>query len=151
MGPDVSLTEAAATLNLSPDTIVRRIRTGTLTGHKDAGGRWRVMLPPVAEPAEAGSANAEHNAEVVRLRAELDGVRETLAEVRRHRDSLTEELEARRREVAELHVLLQQRQLPPPVAVPVTPSTPLREPPAPRPPRSVRGWRARLARWLLPQ
>lgn len=162
MARDVSLSEAAVLLGLSPDTVMRRIRAGALTGHKDAAGRWRVRLPPGAESAElapqtaagaeSGAATAERAAEpaeVIRLQAELDGVRATLAAVELHRDSLTAELEARRREVAELHVLLQQRQLPAPAPVLHTAAPlPVEEPPA-RPPRVARGWRERVARWLV--
>jgi hypothetical protein len=90
--------EAARRLGVSQDTIRRRIRRGDLTAAREPtaqGFVWLVDLPEeeaeTGEPAPAGSAS------------DLDHAREL------NRILLTE-LEARRREVSELHVLLSQAQ-----------------------------------------
>lgn len=105
----VTISEAAVRLGVSPDTVRRRIARGELAAVKEPrpqGFVWFVVLPEEAEervaPASAGTPPASE--EMAAL--EITHLRELNALLR-------EEVEARRREVSELHVLLQtaQRQL----------------------------------------
>jgi excisionase family DNA binding protein len=93
----VTITEAAQLLGLSAKTVRRRVLNGTLPGTQMAthnGYTWMVELPDNAAEPDNG---------------EMQALRDRI-------QSLEVELEARRREVQELHVLLQQAQsaLPPP-------------------------------------
>jgi outer membrane murein-binding lipoprotein Lpp len=89
--PDgVTVAEAAQTLGISAESVRRRLRGGTLAGHRvttPAGTEWRVTLPTVAAvpvpEADAGDAWAAHvetlRATVRRLEAENDQIRADLA------------------------------------------------------------------------
>jgi len=88
----VTIPEAAGILNLSVDTVRRRVKQGKLKG-SIVNGRYLVELP--AAPMQSGQ-----NAYVEAL---LDRIR-----------SLETELEARRIEVQQLHSLLYRPQLPGP-------------------------------------
>lgn len=93
----VSVAEAAHRLGVSTDTIRRRIRAGELTAHQEPtaqGFRWEVELEPKDQPPNAPDSNLD--ALVTTLQAQVQ--------------AQAEELEARRREVGELHVLLQNAQ-----------------------------------------
>ncbi len=89
----VTVAEAARILGIPEKTVRRKVRTGELRGaqvHTAQGLRWMVEVPdgtPHQDP---------HNEDCAALR-------EVIA-------LLKEELEARRREVQELHVLLQASQ-----------------------------------------
>lgn len=90
-----NIAEAAAILKVSPDTIRRRIRQGKLKAekvHTAQGYRWQVELDAHVEPM--------HDDYVTALRDRIA--------------SLEAELEARRMEVQQLHVLLHQKALPAP-------------------------------------
>jgi len=92
----VSIGEAASRLGLSADTIRRRIGKGTLTGHQEPtaqGFRWKVELPE-------GQGTNGHQ----------DGLEDLVMMLQGQVKAQTDELEARRREVQELHVLLQTAQ-----------------------------------------
>jgi len=53
----MSLSEAAAVLDRSEKTIVRRLASGRLKGRKDSRGRWAVLLAdPDTEPGQIGEA-----------------------------------------------------------------------------------------------
>ena len=89
----VSIAEAARLLDVSPDTVRRRLRRGTLTAHKETtaqGFNWLVDLPDEL-PQDDGD--------------ESDGEVKALRELVK---TLQDDIEARRREVQELHILLQQ-------------------------------------------
>jgi len=93
----VSIGEAARRLGVSADTIRRRIGKGELLAHKEPtpqGYRWEVELQPNDQAVNSHEGNTE--ALVTALQAQV------LAQA--------EELDARRREVQELHVLLQTAQ-----------------------------------------
>jgi len=93
----VPVGEAARRLGVSTDTIRRRIGKGELLAHREPtpqGFRWEVELQPNDQPVNGHEANNE--ALVTALQAQV------LAQ--------GEELDARRREVQELHVLLQTAQ-----------------------------------------
>jgi len=91
----VSVGEAARRLGVSVDTVRRRIGKGELLAHREPtpqGYRWEVELQPNDQPLNS------HNNEalVTALQAQVQ--------------AQAEELDARRREVQELHVLLQTAQ-----------------------------------------
>ena len=98
----VSIGDAATRLGISADTVRRRIGKGTLTGHQERtaqGFRWKVELPETngVEPTNGHHETGDTMANlVVMLQAQVK--------------AQADELEARRREVSELHVLLQQNQ-----------------------------------------
>jgi septal ring factor EnvC (AmiA/AmiB activator) len=107
---------AARRLGLSPDALRKRIERGTIDGYKEHGRWWvRLLEEDTATEAETQASHASASAEVETLSRELAHANELLTEVRQQRDTYAEqfarlenELEARRREVSELHVLLQR-------------------------------------------
>jgi len=153
----VTIAEAAQRLGVSADTIQRRMRRGELVGVKEPtpqGFRWLVELPE--DTPEGGSTStgtdappphvgdSTTGAEVRRLEDLVDAYRTHLEVQRalyeRQVHDQAEELAARRREVSELHVLLQtlQRALPVPPQDQSsvgadTPAAPGPTPPQPRP------------------
>jgi len=92
----VSIGEAAQRLGVSTDTIRRRISRGALTAHKDSTPpyRWEVELQTNNQPTSSQDSNLD--ALVIALEGQVK--------------AQAEELDARRREVQELHVLLQTAQ-----------------------------------------
>jgi len=93
----VSIGEAARRLGVSTDTIRRRIGKGELTAHQEPtpqGFRWEVQLEPNDQSLNGHDSNLE--VLVTTLQAQVQ--------------AQAEELDARRREVQELHVLLQTAQ-----------------------------------------
>jgi hypothetical protein len=104
---EVTIAEAAKCLGMSIDSIRRRIAKNELKARKvpsPHGEIYLVELPDDAVPAPDPAATGEKEDNVVAIEA----MRKTIS-------ILETELEARRREVQELHVLLQQaqKQLPP--------------------------------------
>ncbi len=102
---EVSIPEAATRLGVSEDTIRRRLRKGELDGHQEKtaqGFRWKVDLNTNGTDAvgHKGHHRDQANAMLEELVAMLHAQVQTQAE----------ELIARRREVQELHVLLQSAQ-----------------------------------------
>lgn len=101
----MTMAQAAKRLGVSVDTIRRRVRSGELEAHKEStpqGFRWLVVLP-----SDAG-ARAARAADVTGVAGEADVLREMVGLLR-------EQLDARTREVQELHTLLAQaRGLPAP-------------------------------------
>jgi len=93
----VSVGEAARRLGVSTDTIRRRIGKGELTAHQEPtpqGFRWEIELGPDDQPLNGH-----------------DGDNELLVTILRDQvQAQAEELDARRREISELHVLLQTAQ-----------------------------------------
>ena len=95
----VTIPEAARILRLSEMTVRRRLRSGELTGVQltsQGGYTWMVELP--GDQPSGGPDRTD--ALIARLEAQIAAQQE--------------ELEARKREVQELHVLLQQAALPAP-------------------------------------
>ena len=92
----LTIQQASARLDVSEQTIRRRLDSGDLSGEKDPGhnGRRWVLLEDA--PLTPQGRNSGGHVEVRRLE-EMVG-------------SLKEELVFRRREVEQLHVLLQMRQ-----------------------------------------
>jgi hypothetical protein len=103
---EVTIAEAAKRLGMSIDSIRRRIAKEELKARKvpsPHGEIYMIELPDdIAAPPAAEDKDKEDNP------VALEAMRKTIA-------ILENELEARRREVQELHVLLQQaqKQLPP--------------------------------------
>jgi len=100
----VSITDAATRLGISADTVRRRIGKGILTGHQEStaqGFRWMIELP---EPEQETNGHHDSGSLENLVASSLENLVVTLqAQVSAQAD----ELEARRREVSELHVLLQ--------------------------------------------
>jgi len=93
----VSVGEAARRLGVSTDTIRRRIGKGELLAHREPtpqGYRWEIELQPNNQPLNGQDSNLEV----------------LLATLQAQVQAQAEELDARRREVQELHVLLQTAQ-----------------------------------------
>lgn len=90
----VGINEASRCLGVSSDTIRRRIKKGELPAYKE-NGVWYVDIPQTENASQDSSSG------------EVQALKQ-LVEV------LKDELEARRREIQELHVLLRDtRALPP--------------------------------------
>ena len=105
---EVPIIEAANSLGVSIDTVRRRINKGELKARKvpsPHGEIYMVEIPDAVAPVPSDLQDKEENTTEV----------ETLEAMRKTISILETELEARRREVQELHVLLQQaqKQLPP--------------------------------------
>jgi hypothetical protein len=97
----VSIQEAAKVLRLSPQTVRRRVKNGELPGVQVDTPQGFVWVVEVSEDVSNDSPTDEAMVKLVAaLQAQIEG--------------LNTELEARRREVQELHVLLQQAALPAP-------------------------------------
>jgi len=93
----VSVGEAARRLGVSTDTIRRRISKGELLAHREPtpqGYRWEIELQPNDQPLNGQDSNLEILVTTLQAQVQAQG----------------EELDARRREVQELHVLLQTAQ-----------------------------------------
>jgi excisionase family DNA binding protein len=102
---EVTIAEAAKCLGISIDTVRRRISKEELKARKvpsPHGEIYLVELPGDVTPSQESPKEKADNT------SEVDAMRKTIS-------ILEIELEARRREVQELHVLLQQsqKQLPP--------------------------------------
>jgi excisionase family DNA binding protein len=108
--PDLSVSEAAAALGVSVETIRRRIRSGALQAKRDGGGKYRVALSlsDDATRLAAVTSAAETNDEIVRLKAELAETRAQLEAGRRHNETLMSELNAAMRAVGESQTELLQ-------------------------------------------
>jgi hypothetical protein len=121
---EVTVLEAARCLGISPDTVRRRISTGELKARKEINGKnftWWVELsddlasvtqviqegPPPIHEQDRECPTASN---VVDVQTLLDSQTSLIATLKGQVQAQQEELEARRREVQELHVLLQQAQ-----------------------------------------
>jgi len=100
----VSIREAAERLGISPDTIRRRLRNGTLKGEQEEtpqGFRWRVQVNTNGHNSNGIDDHQDATAELIAtLRGQVEAQAKELTELR----------EDRRREVQELHILLQTAQ-----------------------------------------
>jgi predicted ArsR family transcriptional regulator len=110
----VSLAEAASRLGVSVDTVRRRLQKGELRGQQQARAQGYVWLIEIEEEPDPGNspADAEHISQisVAACQAEIGRLEGMVAMLQDRVNSQETELEARRREVQELHVLLQQSQ-----------------------------------------
>ena len=104
---EVTIAEAAKRLGMSIDSIRRRIAKEELKARKVPSPHGEIYLIELPDDVPAAPAAAEDKDKEENPVA-LEAMRKTIA-------ILESELEARRREVQELHVLLQQaqKQLPP--------------------------------------
>jgi DNA-binding transcriptional MerR regulator len=102
---EVTIAEAAKRLGMSIDSIRRRIAKEELKARKVPSPHGEIYM--IEQPDDIAAAPAEDK-EKEENPVALEAMRKTIA-------ILENELEARRREVQELHVLLQQaqKQLPP--------------------------------------
>jgi hypothetical protein len=116
----VTIPQAAQALDLSVITIRRRLKRGELRGQKvatAAGFEWRVLVPSALVDAAEDEGAAQGATQDTPLQ-ESRGADQRLIEVLQTQlAELRVELDARRREVQELHVLLARWQpaLPPPL------------------------------------
>jgi hypothetical protein len=102
----VTISEAARLLGISEPTARRRVRSGELPGTQTPtpqGFVWMVELPDDL-PLDSASSGG------------IAALRELNAQLKAQVEAQGVELEARRREVQELHVLLQQFQIALPAA-----------------------------------
>jgi hypothetical protein len=115
----ITLADAAHRLGVSVDTVRRRLQKGELKGQQQArpqGFIWLIEMPDETDHqgnSVAGSqAEAEVNSQVsvAACGAEIKKLEGMVAMLQDRVNAQQEELEARRREVQELHVLLQQAQ-----------------------------------------
>lgn len=107
--PEFTIAEASQRLGISTDTIRRRIARGELQARKTSsshGEIYLVELPEEAAPAADPELNS-HTAATPTMTTvqnpETEALKNTII-------ILETELEARRREIKELHILLQQAQ-----------------------------------------
>ena len=103
----VSIGDAASRLGVSADTIRRRIGKGTLNAEQEPtaqGFRWRVELPE----ANGHETNGHHDDALESL--VVTALESLVVTLQAQVQAQAEELEARRREIQELHVLLQTAQ-----------------------------------------
>jgi len=96
----MTISEAAATLGVSTNTIRRRLISGLLTGEKNTTGKW---LVEVNEPTTRGLENGKSLLNPTGLVAALE------SRIAAQED----ELQARRQEIQQLHTLLAARSLGP--------------------------------------
>jgi hypothetical protein len=107
---DCTLAEAATTLGVSVETTRRRVKRGQLASHHDDDGRLRIHLADTARhPPVNGQAPASQDASH-RLPDDSQPSRELVDTLQATITEQRVELEARRREVQELHVLLERAQ-----------------------------------------
>ena len=106
--PIVSMQEAVRILGVSDATIRRRIRNGTLKGHKVPelrGEAWRVEVPDA--PSEAPS-TASASLSSGSSPKEMEVLRSLVTTLERELDSRRQEAQQLHHEVQQLHVLLRQ-------------------------------------------
>jgi len=100
----VSIREAATRLGISEDSVRRHLRNGELSGEQEKtpqGFRWRVQVNTNGHSSNGIDDHQDATAELIAmLRGQVESQTKELQELR----------EDRRREVSELHVLLQSAQ-----------------------------------------
>jgi hypothetical protein len=118
----VTMAEAARRLDVTVETVKRRLQRGELQGHKQPrpqGFTWLIEMPedtgdqdstPSVTPSDTPTSNAEvHRLEdmISLLQKELDITRE---ELEHQRSMYQGELVSKNKQIEQLHVLLQQAQ-----------------------------------------
>ena len=118
----VTMAEAARRLDVTVETVKRRLQRGELQGHKQPrpqGFTWLIEMPeetgdqdntPSVTPSDTPLSNAEvHRLEgmVSLLQKELDITRE---ELEHQRSMYQSELVSKNKQIEQLHILLQQAQ-----------------------------------------
>jgi hypothetical protein len=118
----VTMTEAARRLDVTVETVKRRLRRGELQGHKQPrpqGFAWLIEMPedtgdqdstPSVTPSDTPTSNAEvHRLEdmISLLQKELAIARE---ELEHQRSMYQSELVSKNKQIEQLHILLQQAQ-----------------------------------------
>ena len=90
-GQRVGIAEAAAQLNLSKDTVRRRIRRGELDAVRDNAGQWRVLLPmgTVVVPKQRSHGHADWQAVPMHapMQAYVDALVQQVADLQRRLDA----------------------------------------------------------------
>jgi excisionase family DNA binding protein len=94
---ELTIAEAATALGVSVDTVRRRIRRGDLRARRDEHGRYLITLE--MDSAETPAAKRARGAEAETER-ELTHTREVLAEVRRQRDQLEQQVAALQEQIS---------------------------------------------------
>jgi hypothetical protein len=118
----VTMTEAARRLDVTVETVKRRLRRGELQGQKQPrpqGFTWLIEMPedtgdldstPSVTPSDTPTSNPEvHRLEdmISLLQKELDITRE---ELEHQRSVYQSELVSKNKQIEQLHILLQQAQ-----------------------------------------
>jgi len=101
---EVPIIEAANSLGVSVDTIRRRISKGELKARKVPSPHGEIYMVEIPDDIVVASSNSEEK------REETPSEVQTIEAMKKTISILQNELDARRREVQELHVLLQQAQ-----------------------------------------
>jgi predicted site-specific integrase-resolvase len=103
----LTIKEAAERLGISEVTIRRRLRTGQLKGYQESPptGKWFIEVSD--DDVERGEVDRDEDDDTLEL---VDALRDTIKRQDEVIALLKHQLEAREREVQELHVLLQQSQ-----------------------------------------
>jgi len=116
---EVTIAEAARCLGMSIDSIRRRIAKGELKARKVPSPHGEIYMVELADDAAPVAVTTEEKEENP---VAIEAMQKTIA-------ILEAELESRRREVQELHVLLQQaqKQLPPGKTEEAKPEAPVTE------------------------
>ncbi|MDO8472702.1 MAG: excisionase family DNA-binding protein [Dehalococcoidia bacterium] len=92
---ELTISEAAAALGVSVDTIRRKIKRGEMHAQQDSRGKYLVSVEgPVAGAASAGPASGP--ADSARLRLELEQAERMIEELRHQRQVLESELQGTR-------------------------------------------------------
>lgn len=103
IGMQMTIVEAAAALDVSTNTIRRRLTNGLLTGEKNAAGKWLVEVDKPPKTSETENLKNRRSLPNPELIAALES-RITAQE---------NELQARKQEIQQLHTLLAAHSLGP--------------------------------------
>jgi predicted transcriptional regulator len=105
----LTIKEAAERLGISEVTIRRRLRTGQLNGYQESPptGKWFIEVSDNVEQGEVNTDDDDDDDDSLPL---VDALQDTIKRQDEVIALLKHQLEAREREVQELHVLLQQSQ-----------------------------------------
>ena len=106
----LNIKEAARQLDVSEATVRRRLHRGDLAGVQittPQGFVWLVDLPDTGSQKQEESALDIHSGRTS-LKGEVEHLQEMVVLLRHELDLRNRELEARSREITQLHLLLQQ-------------------------------------------
>ncbi len=107
MSQNISIDEAARLLGVSQDTVRRRIRNGELEAHQVArpqGYTWRVDFPDEPANEETAQVAGAVSGEL------LEALRDTISRQDETITHLRNQMEAKDKQLGEVHVLFQQAQ-----------------------------------------